>query len=381
MTASNVAPLRVLFYVQHLLGIGHLARASRIASALASDGCQVTVVTGGLPVNGFPGTDVISVALPPVVASTAGFAGLADQSGMAVDEAFLMRRRDLLLEAFRQAAPDVVIIEAFPFGRRQMRFELLPLLDAIAKADPKPRLYTSVRDILQQQKKPGRDEETVSLLRDHFDGVLVHGDPHFVRLEETFPLTEAINDKIIYTGLVAPILPPEPQDVFDIVVSAGGGAVGRDLIRTSIGAAGRIARDRRWLLVTGPNLPEQDFIDLAKDAPANIELVRFRKDFPSLLRAADLSISQAGYNTVGDLLVAGCRAILVPFTAGGETEQAVRAERLERLGLAISLPEAGLTTDMLVSAIERSLAQPKPGSCDIDLGGAVATSAIVRKAQ
>lgn len=381
MTASNVAPLRVLFYVQHLLGIGHLARASRIASALASDGCQVTVVTGGLPVNGFPGTDVISVALPAVVASTAGFTGLADQSGIAVDEAFLTRRRDLLIEAFRQAAPDVVIIEAFPFGRRQMRFELLPLLDAIARADPKPRLYTSVRDILQQQKKPGRDEETVSLLRDHFDGVLVHGDPHFVRLEETFPLTEAINDKIVYTGLVAPTLPPEPQDVFDIIVSAGGGAVGRDLIRTSLEAAGCIARDRRWLLVTGPNLPEQDFIDLARDAPANIELVRFRKDFPSLLRAADLSISQAGYNTVGDLLVAGCRAILVPFTAGGETEQAVRAERLEKLGLAISLPEAGLTTDMLVSAIERSLAQPKPESSDIDLGGAAATSAIVRKAQ
>ena len=380
MTGAHSSSLRVFFYVQHLLGIGHLARASRIASAIARDGGQVTVVTGGIPVNGFPGGDVTSITLPPVVASSAGFSGLADQSGSAVDEAFLAHRRDLLLEAFQRAAPDVVIIEAFPFGRRQMRFELLPLLDAIAKADPKPRLYTSVRDILQQQKKKGRDEETVALLRDHFDGVLVHGDPLFVRLEETFPLTESIADKIVYTGLVAPTVPPEPAETFDIVVSAGGGAVGRDLIRTSLEAASRVAIDRRWLLVTGPNLPEQDFTDLAKDAPVNVEIARFRNDFPSLLRGAELSISQAGYNTVGDLLVTGCRAILVPFTAGGETEQSVRAERLEKLGLALALPEAGLTTDLLVAAIQTSLSQPKPRSPDIDLDGAAKTSAIIREA-
>ncbi len=381
MTSAGIRPLRIFFYVQHLLGIGHLARASRIASAMAADGCQVTVVTGGIPVNGFPGNDVISVTLPAVVASSSGFSGLADQSGNAVDEAFLTHRRELLLDAFRQAEPDVVIIEAFPFGRRQMRFELLPLLDAITRADPKPRLYTSVRDILQQQKKPGRDEETVALLRDHFDGVLVHGDPHFIRLEETFPLTSSIADKIVYTGLVAPVLPPEPVETFDIVVSAGGGAVGRDLIRASLEAASRVATERRWLLVTGPNLPEQDFVDLTRDAPGNVEIVRFRKDFPSLLRGAELSISQAGYNTVGDLLVTGCRAILVPFTAGGETEQSVRAERLEKLGLALALPEAGLTTDLLVKAVETSLSRPKPGSADIDFGGAARTSAIIRRAR
>jgi predicted glycosyltransferase len=173
-------------------------------------------------------------------------------------------------------------------------------------------------------------------------------------------------------------LPPDPAETFDIVVSAGGGAVGRDLIRASLQAASRVASDRRWLLIAGPNLPEQDYADLAGDAPGNVELVRFRKDFPSLLRGAELSISQAGYNTVGDLLVAGCRAILVPFTAGGETEQSVRAERLERLGLALALPEAGLTTDMLVEAVKMALSRPRPNNPDIDLGGAARTSAILR---
>ncbi|MGI9464855.1 MAG: glycosyl transferase, partial [Aestuariivirgaceae bacterium] len=45
----------VLFYVQHLLGVGHLARASLVCEALAARGARVTMVTGGRPVAGFPG--------------------------------------------------------------------------------------------------------------------------------------------------------------------------------------------------------------------------------------------------------------------------------------------------------------------------------------
>jgi predicted glycosyltransferase len=369
---------RVFFYVQHLLGIGHLARASRIASALAESGCAVTMVTGGLPVPGFPGLDVTSVTLPAVAASNAGFAGLSDQNGHDVDAAFLNTRRDQLLEAFKKALPEVVIIEAFPFGRRQMRFELRPLLDAIASASEKPKLFSSVRDILQQQKKPGRDEETVALINRYFDGVLVHGDPDFVRLEETFPLAGAIADKVIYTGLVAPALPPMPLEPFDIVVSAGGGAVGRDLIEASAAAARMVATDRRWCLVAGPNMPDGDFVALQQRVPGNVELVRFRRDFPSLLRGAELSISQAGYNTVGDLLVTGCRSILVPFTRGGETEQSVRAERLERMGLSTTLPEVGLDGHLLAGAIVDALSHQKPVSHGIDLGGAAKTASVVR---
>ena len=70
-----MTPPRVFFYVQHLLGIGHLARASRIATALVEDGFDVTVVTGGTPVAGFPDPAVKTVALPPVTSGDAGFLG------------------------------------------------------------------------------------------------------------------------------------------------------------------------------------------------------------------------------------------------------------------------------------------------------------------
>ena len=109
MAESLMTAPRIFFYVQHLLGIGHIARASRIANALVKDGFDVTVVTGGLAVPGFPAEGIKTVALPAVVANDAGFSGLADADGRPADEAFLNARCQLLLDAFHAARPDVVI--------------------------------------------------------------------------------------------------------------------------------------------------------------------------------------------------------------------------------------------------------------------------------
>ena len=131
--------------------------------------------------------------------------------------------------------------------------------------------------------------------------------------------------------------------------------------------------------MSGPNLPQADHDAALAQAPAGVDVFRFRKDFPSLLAAAELSVSQAGYNTVCDVLQAGCRAILVPFAAGGETEQTVRAERLQRLGLAASIAETELSPAVLGAAIERQLAAPKPASHALDLDGARKSAVLLRR--
>jgi predicted glycosyltransferase len=351
---------RILFYVQHLLGIGHLARASRIARALVDAGAEVTVVTGGLPVAGFPGPGLTHVALP-AVASSATFSGLVDAEGLPVDAAFEARRRDLLLAAYHAARPDIVLTEAYPFGRRQVRFELTALIAAIENTRPRPLLCASIRDILQERAKPGRDAETVATVQSHYDHVLVHGDPGFVRLEETFPLAHNITDKVIYTGLVAAPVPAPSPDRFDVVVSAGGGAVGEALIAAALQAAQALPEVPRWCAITGPNLPEDAFDRLQKLTRPGVELVRFRTDFTALLGAARLSVSQAGYNTVCDILGAGCRALLVPFASGGETEQTARADRLAAVGRVAVLPEDDLDGPGMARAISAALALPDPG--------------------
>lgn len=370
---------RVLFYVQHLLGIGHLARASRIVRALVDDGFAVTLVTGGMPVDGFPGPGIDHVALPAIAVGDGGFSALVDANGTVIDEAFKAARRDRLLAAYHAMRPDIVIVEAFPFGRRQVRFELLPLIAAIEASTPRPLLLTSLRDILQERAKPGRDEETIDLVLRHFDGVLVHGDPAFVRLEDTFPLADAIAGRVVYTGLVgSPAVEPAAER-YDVVVSAGGGAVGAGLVEAALAASGRRTGSGRWLVITGPNLPRADFARLCAARPAHVDLVRFRTDFRNLLAAARLSVSQAGYNTVCDVLQAGCGAVLVPFASGGESEQTARAERLERLGRAVVLREDILSGETLADAILRAEeAETEKNVPVLQLDGANRTAKILR---
>ncbi len=377
-TQAAHAP-RVFFYVQHLLGIGHIARASRVAHALVADGFDVTMVTGGTPVPGFPGEGIRHVELPPVAVADGNFAGLVDANGAPVDDAFKDNRTSMLLGAYHGAMPDIVIIEAFPFGRRQVRFELLPLLAAIEKSIKRPLVMTSLRDILQERAKPGRDEETIDLVKKHFDTVLVHGDPNFVRLEETFPLAEQISQRIVYTGLVAPAKPQPPQERFDVVVSAGGGAVGGALLKAALAAAPHIPELKSWCMITGPNMPQADFDAISAQAGENISVFRFRKDFASLLSGAKLSISQAGYNTVCDILQAKCRSLLIPFAAGGETEQGARASRLEKLGLAQVLEENAISPQTMAEAIRAALALSEPGEMTLDLDGANGTARVLRR--
>ncbi|TCQ10464.1 putative glycosyltransferase [Rhizobium sp. PP-F2F-G36] len=371
---------RVLFYVQHLLGIGHLTRASRIANALAVRGFDVTVVTGGKPVSGFPGPAVRHIALPPVVSSDEGFSALQDMDGNPVDDAFRDMRRDRLVAILHEIKPHAILTEAFPFGRRQMRFELLPFLDAARAMPEPPKIFASVRDILQKRPKPERDRETVDYIERYFDRILIHGDPTFARLEETFPHADEIADKVVYTGLVAPPQPDAPADRFEVIVSAGGGAVGRHVLHAVVGATAILRPEKPWALITGPNLAQADHDAIAAGVVGNVEVFRFRPDFASLLSGATLSVSQAGYNTVCDILRARCRAIVVPFTTGGETEQAARAERLERLGLVTVLSDSDISAERVAAAIRSGLDAPafQQGDLSIDLEGADRTADILR---
>jgi predicted glycosyltransferase len=369
-------PFRVLLYVQHLLGIGHLVRASRIAGALKGAGFHIAVVMGGVPVSGFPDEDIEVIALPPLKTAP-GFSALLDADGRAVSEEAKDHRRDRLLSVVKSFRPQIVITESFPFGRRQMRFELMPMIELARHLQPKPLIVSSIRDILQEQVKPARSEETLRIVQDCFDLVLVHGDPAFSRIEETFPLASRFAEKVAYTGLVARGTPAAMGEHFDIVVSAGGGAAGSRLISDSMRAAHLLPERLRWCVITGPNLPAEK--SQLPAPPPNLETFAFRPDFPALLASAELSISQAGYNTVCDILQANCRSVLVPFAEGGETEQTTRATRLQTLGLAHVLPEHSLSPETLVDMTRRALQARPPLGNRLDLHGAQHTAEILRK--
>ena len=175
---------RVFVYVQHLLGIGHLKRAATLARELSDRGSEVTFATGGFPVPEIQPPRVHLVQLPPAGASGLDFRSLVDAQGRQVDEAWRERRRAQLLDAWRAARPHALVTELFPFGRRQMRFELLPLLEEASNASQRPIIVSSVRDVLGQ-RDPAKQDEMLLLFERHFDHLLVHGDPRFLPCAST----------------------------------------------------------------------------------------------------------------------------------------------------------------------------------------------------
>ena len=381
----------VLFHVQHLLGIGHLTRAATLARGLAAEGFEVTVVSGGEPVPGVDFGRATMVQLPPVRVADRRFSELLDAYGEPVGDAWKARRRDRLLDLYEKVGPDFVLTELFPFGRRQLRFELLPLLDRAA-ADRarigRPRIACSVRDILVQSPRPERTREMLALARRYYDLVLVHGDPRFVSLDATFPHAREIADRIAYTGYVvarSQRSPGEPERMGEesgeeVIVSAGGGAVGAKLLEAALAARPRTPlADAGWRLLAGANLPEPDFRSLAARAPDEVSVERFRPDFRALLRSARLSISQGGYNTLMEVLDAGVRAVVVPYAGGLETEQTLRANLLAARGLVEVVGEEVLGPESIAAAVSRALARPPPdGLAGVDTSGAAATARTLR---
>ena len=87
---------RVLLYVQHLLGIGHLRRAAAIARGLAAGGFEVAFVSGGEAV---PSLDIGAarlVQLPAIRSGDSAFNSLVDDSGAPVSDGLWRKRRAAL---------------------------------------------------------------------------------------------------------------------------------------------------------------------------------------------------------------------------------------------------------------------------------------------
>src|SRR5262249_7065203 len=138
-----------------------------------------------------------------------------------------------------------------------------------------------------------------------------------------------------------------------ILVSGGGGRFAEPLYATAIAAHAQLGDDAAPMtIVAGPLCPDDQVARLRAAAAAwpTVCVERSVADLYGAMRGAALSISQCGYNTALDIVRAGVPAIVVPFDENGDSEQTVRARRLERLG-ALRVLSAGSGTTALAGAI------------------------------
>jgi len=365
----------LLFHCQHSLGLGHLARSFALGAGLAHH-FRVVMLCGG--------------KVPPAFARPAGVE-VVELPALHMENNVLMthdrrrsvarvveQRRRVVMEVFEATAPAVVVVELFPFGRKKFASEIVPLVEA-ARASGAV-IASSVRDVLvaNRRDQADHDDRARATADELFDVVFVHTDPRFARFEDSFRPRVAMRVPIISTGFVVPSIRAATEHspvAGQVVVSAGGGAVGAPLLLAAAGAQ-RLRPAVRMMLLTGPFLPDDALRSLRAAAARQPGLTvrRFLPDLASELGAASGSISQCGYNTALDVVRSRVPALFVPYAEAGEDEQARRAQRLAELGMARVLGADDLTPERLAGELDR-LAVYVPAPVRLDLDGAATTTA------
>ena len=369
--------MKVMLVVTSLMGAGHLNRTLIIARALKARGARPVVVSGGREIAHLSAGGVEIEQLPPVWSDGVDYSRLLTPEGEA-DDAYFSARRDRLLAIFNNVAPDALVTELWPFGRRSLSMEFSALAD---HNQGRARIYASIRDVLEPKKKPKRAQETAERLRRWYDGVLVHGDPSVIGLGATWPKAAEMGDLIRYTGYVCEPSPPPMQEAQgEVLVAVGGGAIGRDLLEAAVAAAAlQTSETRLWRLRVGGADAAAEALRLtalAGDAPVVAEPAG--GDYRARLAAAACSVSLLGYNTATDILTAGVPAVIAPMRDGGEKEQVIRARAFARLPGVYQLDDAA--PDALLAAVRKACGAKGPPPGLVDLGGAARTADMLLEA-
>lgn len=376
---------RLLFYCQHILGIGHLIRSMEIVRGLLTD-FEVCFVNGGRVIEDFPIPAGVQVVNLPAIATDTEFQALRAINPDQDLDAVFAERTTILVNLVNQFCPDFLVVELFPFGRRRFSTELVPCIES-AKARG-AKVVCSLRDIVVTKQDQARHEAKICrLMNQYFDLLLIHGDPAFQPLELSFSRVADLHCPVVYTGYVvqASTHAEAPPPLVDpdaplILTSVGGGRFGHELLFSAVAAAPYLTHLPHQILVfTGPFCPPDVFAALETQAAQhpNVTLQRYTPNLLAYMHRADLSISMAGYNTTMNVLTSGVRAMVLPFTGNDDQEQTLRAERLEELGIVRVIRPDDLSPEQLAQRMVDCL-QRQPPARSFDFQGVAKTAAQLR---
>ncbi len=380
--------MNILHYTQHVLGIGHLFRSLAIDRALAP--AIVHLTTGGPEVSLDLPANVLHHPMPALQMDSE-FKAVLTVDRQADLETTWRRREKLLMEIFRKVQPEILLVEMFPFGRKRFSRELLPLLEANRNQTNPALTLCSLRDILvEKDDQAGFEKKVLKWLNPYFDGILVHSDPQLIKLDQTFSRIKDIACPLWYTGYVAEgpatenkssarkTLGLDPQARI-ILVSAGSGTVGEELLIASLEASIYLQATlpHRLLMFTGPHAGADLRARLTSLSLGHehVLIKDFTQRFPDHVLAADLSVSMAGYNTTMNLLACGTPGLMYPFDQN--REQRMRLEVLARAGYLGILEAADLIPARLAAIMQSSLASTPPSTKGLRLQGDQESASII----
>lgn len=330
---------RVLLYSHDSQGLGHVRRNLAIAHHLArilpqETGAEVAglLVSGLAPASRFPLPEGFDwVTIPGICKGKGGYQPRNLPGGTHE----LIKLRSYLLEAALLGfSPDLVIIDRHIYGVwKELREPLMKLREQ----NPDVKVVLGLREVLDEPTVAAAEWEQLGdpeQLRALVDEVWVYGDPMVHDPIATGEAPPALRDRIRFTGFLAhgrrvtdhgDSMAPRPF----VLTTTGGGSDGQDVLRAAV--AMRPPAGHQHIIVTGPQLDDADFVEIAAQAGPNTQVHRSWPGLSSQIAEAAAVISMGGYNTICEILATDTPALVVPREVP-RLEQLIRARALQNVG-------------------------------------------------
>ncbi len=365
---------RLLIYSHDSFGLGHIRRTRAIAHSLVArrDDLSVLILSGSPVVGSFEFCGRIDfVRIPGVVKLRHGdYASYSLDMGI---EEIMTLRAEIIRRTAEVFRPDVFLVDKEPLGMKGEVRDTLTMLKAQGTVN-----ILGLRDVMDD---PGQlaDEwdrkSAIPALRDLYDQVWVYGLPEVFAPLDGLPIPASVTAKTAYTGYIRRstlqgVAKPRPAGLKSpyVLVTAGGGGDGEDLIDWVLGAYEH-----------DPDIPVRAFVVLGPFMPANLQarfrdrarrldkvaMTTFEPNLESIMKRAEGVVSMGGYNTFCEILSFDKPALVVP-RAVPRMEQHIRAARAQELGLLTMLGDAKQRDPRRMAQAIRNLpSQPKPSQVSL----------------
>jgi predicted glycosyltransferase len=353
---------RYLFYSHDGYGLGHVRRNSLIAQAVLETDptAHVTLVTGlGVRPRWLQETARVHVhRVPPMLKSTDGS---YRHEKLSFEDAVRERER-IFARLVEDQRPDVVVVDRHPYGTAgELRTGL-----HIARSNGSA-LVLGLRDVLDEPSVVRQELAGLGWVdvENVYDDILVYGRQHFVDHAAEYGL----HLPVTYCGWVVERAPQMVAERDLLVVAAGGGGDGAAVFELGARLIGH-CDGLRGLFAPGPYADADAVRRLGELAPGRARIVNHVDACGGWFSRAEAILCMSGYNSTLEALAAGRRPLLLPRRTP-RREQAIRAERLEELGLA-DVVEADADVEEVAALLRRPrlLGTDALATGGIDLDGA-----------
>jgi predicted glycosyltransferase len=355
--------------------MGNIRRTLILSHEFISEypGASILIITGSPMIHAFripKGMDYIKLpCLDRFAAEHYGPRYLPDCPGEVKET-----REAILRESVLRFNPDLMVVDKRASG---IDSELLPTLHALRENGRHTKLALGVRDILDEPERTRKilaGNGSFEVINEFYDEVWIYGSKGIFDTTKEYGFPDSVVRKTFYCGYLKrpTVVAKRPDGPPRILVTTGGGGDGSDLIEAYLAGLSTLPRNvaLRSTVIFGPQMPQARRLGLLRrfDYMADVNFLEFEADITNLYAESDLVVSQAGYNTVCELLSFSRRAILVPRSEPVR-EQLIRARLLAERGFFECLEPQDLTPETLISKVLEALNSPTTPASDVDLDG------------